>query len=170
MIKMVELNDLYIKFQSVLASVELGMKVDEKHFTALASSEPWRISLYDSLKSMDRLDLFPKDFLSREKLGRSLLHEYASEEEEPVEIEYLGVRIAEYDGKRQEFLLYIVKFDIEEEDSHYLGVIGPFDPGSKEIEINRSVSGIFWEKIYSSEELKTLLEEYLKDVKEYIVE
>src|SRR5690606_16719859 len=51
--KMVELSDLYMKFQSVLASVKLGMKVDEKHFTALASSESWRIFLYDSLKSMD---------------------------------------------------------------------------------------------------------------------
>src|SRR5690606_20766645 len=141
-----------------------------KHFTALASSESWRIFLYDSLKSMDRLDLFPKDFLSREKLGRSLLHDYASEEQEPVEIEYLGVRISEYDGKRQEFMLYIVKFDMEEEDYHYLGVIGPFDPGSKGFEINRSVSGIFWEKNYNNEELKTLLEEYLKFIKEYIVE
>lgn len=160
--RLLETNVLAVKFQALDALLKLGLKVDSRHFDSLAAADAWRYDLYDSLKVNGRSELFPKKYLNQRMLGQSRIFNMAADEEDPEKIEYIGERVATYEGRQVRFHLYTVMYSEGDPESAYLGIAGPFDLRDQGVNTNWRGTGIYWDENYDEarvgEQFERLLE------------
>ena len=155
-----------IKFRTVIALLESGQPADSKTIYTLATTDQYRHQLYDELKRIGKLKLFPASFLSQKELGKSKVYEAAvNDESEPGYITDAGYRTILYKGKQQKFYLYKVSFS-DDIGSYYLGVAGPYDASFKEDTCSHEATGIYWAEEFDEKTLDELFEKYLKSLEE----
>ncbi len=150
-----------IKFRTLIAMLENGLPVDSRNYLTLASTDEYRLSLYEELKRIKKLNLFPLSYLSQKELGKSKLYEYATDDEDvPEMIEHAGERELLYKGIKQKFYLYKLTYSFESA-TYYLGVAGPYSLNPKEYSSSHDATGIYWEKEFDKTKIDELLKEYL---------
>ena len=159
-------NNREIRFRTLIAMLENNQPVDIKTITTLATTDKYRHDLYDELKRMNKLKLFPAAYLTQKELGKSKLYDYATDEEAPQFISDAGTRTILYNGKQQKFYLFKVSFS-EDESTWYLGVAGPYAVNPKDFTSNHDVTGVYWEKEFNPKIIDTLFKEYLVSLEEY---
>lgn len=159
-------NNREIRFRTLIAMLENNQPADAKTINTLATTDEYRHDLYDQLKRINKLKLFPASYLSQKELGKSKLYNYATDEEAPQFISDAGVRTVLYKGKQQKFYLFKISFS-EEEPTFYLGVAGPYAVNVKDVTSTHHVTGVYWDKEFDAKSIDNLLKEYLASLEEY---
>lgn len=151
------------KFRAVIAMLINKLPVDTKIIAALAATDAYRHDLYDQLKKIDKLTLFPLIQLTQKQLGKSILYAYATDEEAPESITDISVKTIMYKGKQQKFYLYKVNFS---DEVSYLGVAGPYSLNIKDMTSKHELTGVYWENEYNSKRVDAFFKEYITSMEE----
>ena len=149
----------------MIALLENNQPADPKTIYTLAITDEFRHNLYDDLKRIGKLKLFPAEFLSQKELAKSMLYVIANDEEQPESVTYVGEKTIMYDGKQQKFLLYRIAFtgpDLPD----YLGVAGPYSTNQRDYESNHKVTGIHWDDVFVSTKLDEHFKNYMDSFKD----
>ncbi|MEI2738881.1 MAG: TraB/GumN family protein [Chitinophagaceae bacterium] len=155
-----------IKFRTLIALLESGQPADTKNIYTMATTDQYRHQLYDELKRLNKLKLFPASYLSQKELGKSKVYEYSvMDETEPGYIADAGVRTVLYKGKQQKFYLYKVSF-ANDIGKYHLGVAGPYSANLNDYTSPDNVAGIYWAEEFDAKALDKHLKEYLKSLEE----
>jgi hypothetical protein len=166
----IEINTL--KQAVVVAQAEAGQQPDPKNLKLLAGSDEFRNNLYLELKDLNKLSLFPKEFLTQKLLAQSAVFNYATDDDYPPDqIEYIGERVETYLGKKQKFYLFKVCFEYEDEEpTCYFGVAGPYSLDQKKMESNDDVTEIYWDEDFDSEKINEWLKDMIKRTEQWVKE
>ncbi len=152
-----------LKFRTMIAMLENNLPVDNRNYLTFALTDEYRHELYDQLKRINKLKLFPAGYLSQQQLGASKLFSYGSEDEYvPDGITSIGERTVLYKGKQQKFYLYKVSFTEGVENVHYLGVAGPYSLNTKDMNSSHEVTGVYWEGEFDPKKTDETFKAYLK--------
>jgi hypothetical protein len=128
-----ESADPRLKFFSARALMAGGRDVPDAVLRDIAAASETRNSLFEYLESANRLERFPKEFLSQEALAESEMVDWLIYPTElaraPSEIEVVRTVDATRDG--DDYIYYVFKFRTNPphwaaEDGWMLGVAGPF--------------------------------------------
>jgi uncharacterized protein YbaP (TraB family) len=167
--KFANFNGREIRFNTLIAMLECNSPVDSRTIYTLATTDEYRHNLYDELKRLNKLKLFPSSYLSQKELGKSKLYEYASEDELIAEmISVAGERTILYKGKLQKFYLYKVSFS--DDEGTYLGVAGPYHTNLKDYTSTHDATGLYWEEEFNVKEIDKFFRDYLDSLEEIDVE
>ena len=144
--------------------------VNATHIEKIAEDKNYRKDLYDELKRMNKLKLYPPKFATQQKIAESEIYLLASDEEMPSSITFVGERTTNFMGTKQKFYLFKVSFEGDEYSTSYLGITGPYPLVSKEILASSTSAGVYWEEEYDKKKVDVFFKKYLfeveKDLKE----
>ena len=157
-------KNIYLKKAVVMELVKNNQPVPSQVLTGLAAAKDIRFELYNDLKELKKMALFPKQFLTQAHFAESAMYQNASDDEEPEKITFLSAQTTVYNGKQYVFYLYRVVYETQNEGSGYLGIAGGFKPGNKNLEPEKDVTGIYWEKNFDASKINTLFKEYLNSL------
>jgi uncharacterized protein YbaP (TraB family) len=163
--KFTRFNDRGIRFRTIIAQLTNNQPVDSRIIYTLATTDEYRHDLFDELKRIGKLNLFPSQYRSQKELGKSKVYMYASDEEPPGLISHAGEKTILYKGKQQKFYLYKVPFDIANSES-YLGIAGPYKLDQKDYLSTHEVTGVYWLKEFDAKKINDLFKEYLFSLEE----
>lgn len=155
-----------LKIRTLIAMLKNNVPVDSRTTYTLATTDEYRHELYDELKKINKLKLFPLEFLTQKHLGKSKLYAYATDEEAPYQIENAGERTLLYKGKQQKFYMYKVSYWGDKPEK-YLGVAGPYALNLKDVTSSHAVTGIYWDYEFDVKKLDDHLKEYFDSLEEY---
>lgn len=129
--KVVSDTVIYSKLDSYMYLVRNNVPLNKKLFTKYLVSPYERLEMYDTLKAMNRLDIFPAELKKQKSLAEAdLSARFMDEfEEEPQSLQLLEERKMLYNGTTQRFFLY----KIHHGESTYFGLAGPFPLSDKEL-------------------------------------
>ena len=165
-----ELNDNDISYTAILALIRNYQLVNATHIEKIAEDKNYRKDLYDELKRMNKLKLYPPKFATQQKIAESEIYLLASDEEMPSSITFVGERTTNFMGTKQKFYLFKVSFEGDEYSTSYLGITGPYPLVSKEILASSTSAGVYWEEEYDKKKVDVFFKKYLfeveKDLKE----
>jgi hypothetical protein len=157
-----KINHREIRLRSTIALIEANQPADTKTIYTLAITDEYRHTLYDELKRINRLKLFPAEFANQRQLAQSKLLQILSEDEDaPTNINYVAEKIITYKGKQQKFFLYKFSYDAIGEP-WYLGVAGPYSLNTKELESNHEASGAYWDEEFDPKKTDQHFKQYMK--------
>jgi uncharacterized protein YbaP (TraB family) len=157
-----KLNDRGIKYHTVIAQLSLNLPANSKTIYTLATTDEYRYSLYESLKRLNKLALFPSLYKNQRELGQSKVHEAGTEEDyAPTIISHKGERMIEYKGKKSKFYLYNVVYDAASGES-YLGIAGPFSIDTKNLSSSYEATGIYFREYFDAKKMDTHFKAYLE--------
>ncbi len=162
--KFSKMESRHIRFNTLLAMLACNMQADSKTILTLATTDEYRHDLYDELKKINKLSLFPKSYLSQQQLAQSRLYEYASEEDPPLSIVPVGSKTMLYKGKQQKFYLFKISYDEGPDAEYYLGVAGPYDNNAASMSSSHDVTGMYWDEEFDAKNKDKQLEAYLKSL------
>lgn len=165
--KLAKMSELQVAEAALMALLDNGENVTVSDLLPLAKSDEYRATLYDKLSGENKLDLFPKEFLTQRLLGQSYVFSAAYEEGAPA-VTYLKEKTVEFNGKKQKFYLYKVTFGDgeDEEETNYLGVAGPFSLNIKEMKTDESGTGINWHDEFDAKKIDALFDAWFKRLTE----
>ena len=163
-------EDLYLKNVAALCLVRNGQPADPKELEKLAASNDYRLDLYNDLKDLKKEKLFPSRYLSQRYFAESELYAYATDDYSPSSMEYLGERLAELNGQKMRFFLFRIGFDYDEDEEQesYLGISGPYEIDSKNIQTNNDATGYYYEEEYNKKSVDKQYRALLEKAEEYI--
>ena len=164
--RIMQMNILYLKREAALSLTKLKEKVDPAVFNAIAADPYFRISLYDRLKEMNRLELFPKAYATQKAIAEGEAMDAASEDGAPDTIIFVKEKTAELGGKKYKFYLFKARYEYEDGTNEYLVVAGGFDPDGKKIEVAHYYCSVYWEKEFDAAAIDALFEEWKKQYSE----
>lgn len=160
-------SNLDVKYTAAIALLKAGQPVEAAELLKLAADKGQRIYLYNDLKKMNRLALFPKQHLTQQALAESELYTYASDDNEVKKMTFIGERTAVYKGVRKKFYLYKVDMSYEDEKIIHLGIAGPYPLKPAGLLTEVGAIGIYWEKDYNAATIDADLKAYLKEIEQY---
>lgn len=137
-----------IRYQTVVALLKNDQSLNGSQIEGVAASNNYRKDLYEEMKKMNKLKLFPPRYATQLRIAESEIFQMASDEDEPSSVSFIEDRTAEYMGKKKKFFLFKVTFGEGAERYSYLGITGPYDLDSKEVITSSEASGIHWEEEY----------------------
>ena len=149
-----------LRFKTLVAQMKNGLPYNSKTIYTLAGTDEYRHDLYDELKKLGKLKLFPNQFLSQMELGKSKLFTYASDEDMPEMIDYIGEKKMLYKGRQQKFYLYKVRYQSES----YFGVAGPFSLDGKDYVSSHDATGFYWREEYDSSKKDEHFKAYMTEL------
>jgi hypothetical protein len=166
--KYLQQPNLYLKQAAAIALLENDQVVSPSHMTTMAVSRAQRISLYKELMKMNKVSLFPKQYLNQQLLSESEFYDtYSDEDYEIINMNFVGERIATWKGVKKKF--YLFKVDISTEDDQqnfHLGIIGPYSLKYSQPETDVEVSVLYLDERFNSAtidaDLKKCLEQEAK--------
>ncbi|MDP4261071.1 MAG: TraB/GumN family protein [Bacteroidota bacterium] len=157
-----------VRMRVIIALLKNNQPVDSRDIYTLATTDEYRFELYEQLKKMGKLGLFPRDYLSQKHLGQSVLYGYATDDESPRFISYIGERTEMFMGKKQKFYLYKVPFDEIDSSSTYLGVAGPYSPDPKDLNSTHDATGVVWSEKFDAKQIDAIFKKYLAETGELL--
>ncbi|MBO9563711.1 MAG: TraB/GumN family protein [Niastella sp.] len=159
--------NLDVKYTAALALLKVGQPVPAVELLKLAADKGQRFYLYNELKKINKLALFPKQHLTQQALAESELYASASEENEVKKMTFIGERTAMYKGVRKKFYLYKIDMSYEDEKIINLGIAGPYPLKPAGVMTGAGAIGINWDKDYNAATIDADLKAYLKEVEQY---
>jgi hypothetical protein len=153
----------------ITALLKNTQPVNQKDIYTLATTDQFRSELYNELKRIGKVALFPPDYLSQRYLGQSELFGYATEDEPPQSVDYIGERTEMFMGKKQKFYLYKVMFDYDTA-SIYLGVAGPYSMDIKDYKSTHDATGVIWKENYYVKTTDPLFKEFIAGIEKDLEE
>jgi hypothetical protein len=163
-------KDLYLKSLAAICLVRNGQVADPKEIGKLAADNDYRLDLFADLKKLGKEYLFPAKFRTQRYFAEAELYSYATDDNSPSSIVFLGEREAELNGQRKKFYLFRVDFNYEEEDeaSSYLGIAGPYEKEAKNLETTNDATEVYYDEEYDKKTVDQQFRELLKKAEDYI--
>jgi len=158
---------LSLKYSAAIALLKAGQPVEAPQLLKLAAEKEHRVDLYNELKKMQKIALFPKQYLTQQALAESELYDVATDEDELKKMTLIGERIAVYKGVRKKFYLYRMDMSYEDEKNILLGVAGPYNIKPGALVTGASAVGIYWDKQYNAATIDADLKAFLKWWEQY---
>lgn len=118
------------KMAAILQLLKLGKPVPALEIRKLATDRIYRVALYDSLKTLNKTVLFPKEFQTQVKFAESYLANYLYDEEEGAEdviIKLVSEKLIEEKGMKRRYYVFKLVFKYEDGEEVYPAFCGPFD-------------------------------------------
>jgi hypothetical protein len=84
---------------AVMALLNNKQPVATTALEKVAANRYYRITLYGHLKKLDRLSLFTPKYATQKSIAESIMYQYASDDEDPSKLTFMGERAATYIGK-----------------------------------------------------------------------
>lgn len=160
----------YIKKLAVVELIRNGQSIRPAIMEAIAADDYTRALLYEDLKELNSLKLFPAKYLNQKSIAESELVQYLSENDmEPSQTTFLEEKEALINGKKQKFYLFKVSYAYEEGKEVYLGVCGPYNSTKGEIRSNVDLVTITEEQL-NSRNANDLFKQVLNNYREYLPE
>jgi uncharacterized protein YbaP (TraB family) len=159
-----KLNDKATRMQVITALLKNNQPVDRKDIYTLATTDEFRSELYNELKELGKLNLFPPDYLSQKHLGQSELYGYATDDEPPQSLKYIGERTELFMGKKQKFYLYKVAFDETDPEYTYLGIAGPYSLNPKDYSSTHDATSVIWSEKFDAKKTDAMFKKHLADM------
>lgn len=160
-------SNMSLKSTAAIALLKAGQPVESAELLKLAADREHRIGLYHELRDLQKIALFPKQYLTQQALAESELYTYVSDENEVKKMTLIGERVAVYKGARKKFYLYRIDMSYEEEKNSKLGIAGPYNLKPGTLETEARVIGIYWEKEYNAASIDADLKAFLKNWEQY---
>lgn len=165
LVKFSKLDHRHIRFSTLITMLENNRPVDGKTIYTLATTDDYRHDLYDELKRINKLKLFPSEYLTQKRMAQSKLYGYALDEEAPSSIEFVAEKKVIYKGKPQKFLVFKLSFP-EEYGTYYFGAAGPYSLNAIDVNTTHEATGVYWSKEFDAKKIDALLKEYLASLEE----
>jgi hypothetical protein len=141
--QMLNSNDKKLKYHTLLLLIQHKKSYPDTMISYFAKQDEYRYDLYDELKDMKRMDLFPDSFNTHIALGKSrLLMENSYDK--PDSVLYLDRLPAEYKGKKG--FIYFYKVKPKKDDGFWkIATVGliPEDPKEFEFKTDEK-TGLFF--------------------------
>lgn len=154
-------SHLYIQKLALMALVSNNQKIDAVIMQKIVADKVYRADVYEELKKLGKLHLFPAAYLNQKSIAESEMWNYASDEEDPQKIQFVGERMAVYKGTKSKFYLYKVQYSYDNQVQSYLGVVGPYKTGSA-VQSGTDVIGLCNEP-YDGSAIDSQLTSFLKE-------
>ncbi len=138
--------------------------VPDSLLRALAASDTYRVPLYKQLRAIQRLDKFPKKYLTQEWMARSLLYQQEEYDMPTDTIIYLSRQVTGYRLKRGYVYFYKYKKDPEQND-WYIAVSGLQPLSENMIETTGTLVQLTDKKIKKGKSLSEQLSKTLRELK-----
>lgn len=135
--KMLAFDVDYLQLEIAESLWKAGQEVDAKIVEGIAATPTLRRNLYDTLKKMDKLSLFPKAYKNQASMAESLLYDFSARRYEfyPDSIVVLKARSYDYKGTKYRIFPYKMGYKNDEgELAWYLGMAGLYPWSKKELE------------------------------------
>ncbi len=166
-------DDLFLKSVAALCLVRNGQLADPKELEKLAASNDYRLELFKDLKELGKENLFPAKYRVQRYFAEAELYSYSTDDYSPSSMEYIGERLAEFNGRKMRFFLFRIGFDYDEEDDDaeeesYLGIAGPYEPDTKLLETSNDATGYQYEEVYNKKLVDKHYRALLEKAEEYI--
>ncbi|WP_157503242.1 hypothetical protein [Mangrovimonas xylaniphaga] len=129
----VEDND-WLSLRAMTARIHCRLKVDDKHASQKLDSLFSRYEMMEVYHKTNQFDKVPKKYTKPEAFAQLVLYNYLGEEDYyPSNLEVLG-KIT-----KDESVFYAISYSYEDEedDSEYIGIVGPITPISKDTPFNK---------------------------------
>lgn len=156
-----KLNDIDIKYPAIIALIKNNQPVNAADIEKLAADKAYRKDLYEEFKKINKQKLFPAKYATQLKMAESEIYRIASEDEEPSSITFIGERVNEFMGKKQNFFLFKVSYGGDNSSEFHLGITGPYSLTDKQIITSSDASGLFWSQAFDKSRIGEQLREYL---------
>jgi hypothetical protein len=163
-------KELYLKSVAALRLVKNSQPVDPAELEKLAANNEYRLDLYNDLKELGKASLFPAKYLTQRYFAEAELYTYASDDYSPSSMEYLGEKLAEWNGQKMRFYLFKIGFEEEEGDDpeSYLGIAGPYELDPKNLETSNDATGYNADEAYNKKQVDKHFRTLLDNAEEYI--
>jgi uncharacterized protein YbaP (TraB family) len=144
--KFSSLPNLWIKNNAIIALLKNNQPVSAIGLKKLASDKEWRTAFWESLKKINKQQLFPREFYTQLKFAESYLYNYLIDEYEIAvnSMQFIKEKTAVINGKKKVFYLYKVVSDDEEDATPRLAICGTFDLNKNVIEIKSEEVDVFY--------------------------
>lgn len=156
-----------LKLRVALVLIDNNQAVPSQELLKIAAEKNERATLYYQLLKKNKIALFPTAFAKQQSLAESDIFQLASEEDD-YEVSaqtFIGERVAVLDGVKKRFFLFKVTYTIEDDEKlSYLGVAGPYDIGSKEINPFADHTGLYWNEEFNKSNLETQFKAYINQL------
>jgi len=162
-----KLKETGAKYAAVLALVKNNQAVNPFDIEKVAEDKMYRKDLYDELKTLNKLKLFPAKYATQLKIAESEIFILSDDDQTPSAVTFIGERVTTFMEKKQKFYLFKVDFKNEESYS-YLGITGPYSLTSKEIVISSGAAGGYWDEEFDKRKIEEQFKEYLSSTEEYL--
>jgi len=159
---------LYVKQSALLALLRNKQPVSPIEIRKLAADKEYRASFYDALKKIDKLQLFPTEFLTQPLFAEGYVYNYTSDDDADNTVcKLLGERVATINKLPQRFYLFKVSFDYDGETESHLAVCGKFDINKKValVKDDDSIIKVFYDSEFDSAKINKLFNQFIKDEK-----
>jgi uncharacterized protein YbaP (TraB family) len=154
------------RFSSACGLQYMGYPAPAATLQTLAKDEYWRTPLYDSLKVYGRQRRFPQDQFTQMTFAKSYLAHAETGNDEMDDDIHPDIRFLRggtylFKGKKSTFLLFSVRY--AGQDSTYLGVVGPYAPGSQQPVLKKGgdATGVYIQRSIDRAKLDAQVRRYL---------
>ncbi len=156
-----------LKYSAAIALLKAGQPVEAAQLLKLAADKEHRVDLYNDLQQLQKIALFPKQYLTQQAFAESEVYTAATDDNEVKKMTLIGERVAIYKGVRKKFFLYRVDMSYEDEKIIHLGVAGPYNLKPGALVTAASAVGIYWDKEYNAATIDADLKAFLKQYEQY---
>ncbi|HET6227275.1 MAG TPA: hypothetical protein VFF27_13410, partial [Bacteroidia bacterium] len=150
----------YNKLNSILYLVKNNVAINKKELKKFLSIPSNLNAYYDSLKNINRLDVFPSGKRKQKFLAEGDM--YASlydDDEAPTKLQLIDTKEIVYNGQLQRFFIYRIYF---EADYSYFGMAGPYPLSDKELVTHGTITGMSYDE-FASKTLDEHVKKFLED-------
>jgi hypothetical protein len=163
--KWLRVDNDYIRLKCVSALVANGEPVDKQILLKLAADKIYRVDLYDDLKKLQKQQLFPRQYLSQQNFGQSMVYVSGSEDDdEPTATTFLSQKIISFKGKKARFFFYKISYGEEDEKTYRLACAGPFDLDANNMSSDKATGALYYEEEYSSSDSEKQMAALIKSM------
>lgn len=150
----------YFKQEMAMLLLKNKQPVPAVVFDNIAADREQRSSLYDALKELKKINLFPKKYKTQSLIAESDMYNAAIDDIMPDAMDFLRLQKATYKGKVYNFYLYKITYG----DETYLGIAGAYDKSGKQPDQKLYLSGIYSEEEFDANRIHEFMEKYLQEV------
>jgi uncharacterized protein YbaP (TraB family) len=155
------LPELSIKQDAAVLLLGNNQTVSAQQLVKLAADKGQRFNFYHQLKQIGKEPFFPVAYANQVSLAEGELYAYASDEWDVKSIQFMSTRTEKYGDTLSRFHLFKITLNTDEGPQSYLGVAGPYKPGTKQL-ISGDATGVYWDEILQSSRLRQQLRAYLQ--------
>lgn len=161
-------SDRYIQFTTLTTQLKNNLPADKRAIFTMATTDEYRQGLYLELKKLNKLKLFPPEFLSQKQLAQSQVYVYANDDsDEPLGVTYVGERVALYEGKQKRFYLFKVSLPGMDAEGPFLAVAGPYSLDTKDVESSHDATDVYWDEKFDAKKIDALFKDHLLSIEKW---
>jgi uncharacterized protein YbaP (TraB family) len=164
--KFLELPELYIKSNVILALLGNGSAVPPAQIKKIAADNSMRTDFYRRMEQGKKAAFFPSEYLSQKKFAESYLYNLAADdyEEDVKDIKFIAQKEAMVKDTLRRFYIFKIKTAGEAKNEWHLAICGTFSTDDKKVDIieNSYNMQLFSDEVYDEKAADEKFRQYLE--------